>query len=454
MSSPACQEPRCAGRLLVTVFLVALAGHVLAEPPSAPPPAALPQPLTLEAALGLADAMHPDLLLAQAALDGALAEQQAIVARNGFNADLEARLRWIDPLPTAIDQSVADHRLALFLSKTLYDFGYSRASLASAEHQVRVRQYLLTAARQQRRIEIMQRYFDVLLADLRFLRDNEAMAMEYVTLDKLRNQQELGQISDLAVLEQEAAYQRMRQRWVTTQHRQRLTRNYLAVALNHPREVPGELVPPSLGPWPEELPEVETLQAEALENNLELRALRASLDAAREQLVAAGSVHGPVLRGEAAAFEQSREIGSRERWRAGVVLELPLLDGGESDAAVAQAQAEVFRLEAELARREQIIRLGVLDLWMKLDGLRIQREGVEAELDYRELYLDEARSLYEMEVRARLGDAMVRITDAQLAEMEAQLQTELAWAQLHVLLGRQPRAADGGVRQPLKERVR
>ncbi len=433
----AVQETRLAGRMLVAMVLVPFLA--MAAPPETPAP--LPQPLTLEAALRYADALHPDLLVAQAALDAARAEREAIEARNGFNLDLEARLRWIDPLPTAIDQSVEDHRLALFFSKTLYDFGFSHASLAAAEHQVRVRQLLGEAVRQQRRMEIMRRFFDVLLADLRFLRDNEAMAMEYVTLDKLRNQQELGQISDLQVLEQEAAYQRMRQRWVATQHRQRLTRNFLAVALNRPGDIPAELVPPALGPWPAQLPEVESLQAEALEHNLELRALRAGLEAARETLLAAAQTRGPVLRGEAAGFEQSREIGSRERWRAGVVLELPLLDGGERDAAVARAQAEVFRLEAELARREQAVRLAVLDTWMKLDALRIQREGVEAELDYRELYLDEARSLYEMEVRARLGDAMVQITSAQLAELEAQIQTELAWAQLDVLRGRMPRAA-------------
>ncbi len=435
----AVQETRLAGRMLVAMVLVPVLA--LAAPPETPAP--LPQPLTLEAALRYADAVHPDLLVAQAALDAARAERQAIEARNGFNLDLEARLRWIDPLPVAIDQSVEDHRLALFFSKILYDFGYSHASLAAAEHQVRVRQLLGEAVRQQRRMEIMRRFFDVLLADLRFLRDNEAMAMEYVTLDKLRNQQELGQISDLQVLEQEAAYQRMRQRWVATQHRQRLTRNFLAVALNRPGDIPAELVPPALGPWPAQLPEVESLQAEALEHNLELRALRAGLEAAQETLLAAAQTRGPVLRGEAAGFEQSREIGSRERWRAGVVLELPLLDGGERDAAVARAQAEVFRLEAELARREQAVRLAVLDTWMKLDALRIQREGVEAELDYRELYLDEARSLYEMEVRARLGDAMVQITSAQLAELEAQIQTELAWAQLDVLRGRMPRAARG-----------
>jgi hypothetical protein len=73
--------------------------------------------------------------------------------------------------------------------------------------------------------------------------------------------------------------------------------------------------------------------------------------------------------------------------------------------------------------------------WFALQQLRQQGEQARSELAYRELYLDWSRANYEMEVKADLGDAMVRLSDAQLALTKTDFATELGWEQLRVLLG-------------------
>jgi len=81
------------------------------------------------------------------------------------------------------------------------------------------------------------------------------------------------------------------------------------------------------------------------------------------------------------------------------------------------------------------LRHAVLELWLQLQTLKVQREAAGVGRDYRELYLDRSRALYELEVNADLGDAMVRLTEAELAEVDTEFQTALAWARLDALTG-------------------
>lgn len=55
--------------------------------------------------------------------------------------------------------------------------------------------------------------------------------------------------------------------------------------------------------------------------------------------------------------------------------------------------------------------------------------------DYRELYLDRSRALYEMEVKADLGDAMVRVSEAERNLRKIQFDITLGWARLETLVG-------------------
>jgi outer membrane protein TolC len=143
----------------------------------------------------------------------------------------------------------------------------------------------------------------------------------------------------------------------------------------------------------------------------------------------------PHLDGELEASSYSRELGSNDRWRAGVTLSVPIYNGDRINAAVAREEAAVMRLQAELAQAQQELRQSLLDSWFELQQLVLQRDQAKSELNYRELYLDRSRARYEMEVTADLGDAMVRLSDAQLALIKNNFDTALAREQLSALLG-------------------
>ena len=398
--------------------------------------AALPEPLSLDYALSLANEAHPDLQAAAAETDIAQAQRDRARAAYGINASVNAAAIWIEPADYAFDQSRNDSQASLVLSKRLYDFGRTRANVAAADAALSGSQLRYTDTQSQRRLAILERYLDVLLADLRFRVEDEAMAIAYVRVDRTRDQHELGQISEIVLLAAETLYQETRSARYAAQAQQRISRVALAETLNRPGQLSSTLEEPTLDAITAEPPALKSLVAEVLQVNPRLRALRAETEAARERMQAARAVDRPVITGHAEASEYQRQTGDADPWSVGVQLEVPLYSGGRGSAERAQARAEFTRSEAELARAELELRQGAQSLWESIEVLRASREEAQTRIDYRELYLDRSRTLYEMEVNSDLGDAMVVSSQARLRQAELEYQMLLDWARLNALRGR------------------
>ena len=423
-------------QLLVTCILLIGSGVSLSSNQHESGLSPLPEPLTLEFALSQVDIIHPDLQINEAAIEVARAQQQLRESDTGINTRLIGRLRWVEPPSFNPDRSRDDHRIGIEVDKKLYDFGRTKSSLQAVQQNLVSEKLLYEESRQQRRLEIMQRYFDVVLADLSFYQYNEAMAVAFIELDKRRDRSELGQVSDIQVLEQEAEYQRFRKQRVASQNRQRMTRARLAYVLGRPGQLPDTVSrPENLPHLLRTLPEVEQLQMQAVQNSHVLRAIRARLSAAQAELKAARAGDNPVLYGLAEANAYSKERANYDKWRIGVQLEVPLTTGGRVDADAAKQQAEFYRLQAELAAAEEEIKQTVLELWLELDALLIQREQMQAQMDYRELDLDRSRALYELEVKTNLGDSMVRVTEAEREAVLTDFNIALAWEKMDSLTG-------------------
>jgi outer membrane protein TolC len=381
----------------------------------------------------------------------AQARQRESEAQDDLSISLEARARWVQPPSAYSDESIDDHKGSLFVRKSLYDFGRTGSLQQAARSEAQAMAIHYQSQRDQHRIDIMRAFFDVLLADQENFRDNEAMAIAFITLDRVRNRQELGQSSDIEVLEQESHYQSVRYRVLNSESRQRITRSHLANLLNRPGDLPADLVPPNLNQDNRTLPEYEQLLELAMQHNPTLHTLQLELQAAQDRVSSARSEKLPYLDGELEASTYSRELGSSDTWRAGVTLSIPIYNGGRVESAVAVAQAEVMRLRGELTRARQELRQALLQSWFELQRLQRQREQAQSELDYRELYLDRSRANYEMEVKADLGDAMVRLSDAQLALIKNDFDTALAWEHLHAMLGVEPERLNASVTDPMGE---
>ncbi len=394
-----------------------------------------PQSLTLDFVLEHVDQSHPDLQLAEAAVAQARAVQQQAESHYGLRSSLLARLRWIEPSPLAHDPSRQDHRLRLQVSKRLYDFGRTAALEAAAEADLAAQRQRYRDTLNQYRLAVMAAYFDVLLVDLEVIRDNEAMSIGYVNFDRAQSRNELGQLSDIELLRFESLYQLTRARQYASSTRQRTARQRLANLINRSDSLPAELMAPALPDVQRDIPEVAAWFTSAEAANPELIALQVAVQGARERLSAAQAGSYPVLNGQAEVSTYSRESGGNDPWRVGVSLDVPLTTGGETQAQTTQRRAELQAARAHLERRRREIREAVLESWSALHSLRARRQELAVQAEYRDLYLDRSRALYELEMKSDLGDAMTQTSDVRLQQARVDYEITLAWARVRALLG-------------------
>lgn len=395
----------------------------------------LPEPLTLDLALSLIDSKHPDLRFADAELQSAESNLLLTSSNNDLSINFKADARWIEPSTLAPNQSKEDHRLGIYVNKTLYDFGRSSALTDAANQQILSQTLQYLNAKQQHHLNVMKRYFDVVLADLQFYRYNEEMAVAYIQFDKIQNRQKLGQYTDVDVAEKEVEYQRVRRLRTHSQNQQRVTRSLLAQALNRPNNLPTTVSKPELDVVSRKLPEFEVLQKQVIENNPVLSALRTKLAAARNNIEFARASDNPVLTGGLEAHEYERETSSSNKWQANITLDIPLWDGDRVDAAVAKAKAAAYKIEAQLAQQKLAIQQQVLELWLGIETLKIKHEEVLTAMNFSEISLDKSRALYELEVTSDLGYSMVKFSEAERNVVQTNFEIALAWAQLDALSG-------------------
>ncbi|KAB2312975.1 TolC family protein [Betaproteobacteria bacterium SCN2] len=392
-------------------------------------------PLTLEAALSTADAAHPVMQAARADLDLALADEKVAGSVNDATLAAEAILR--RGRPTVGDDDWLDDNVGrLVLRKTLLDFGRESGQVAAARQEVNARQLALMDTRDARRIDIMARFFDVLLADARYGAENEFMAVHYVRWDDSKKRHELGEMSDSQLAELEVRFQDARERRNRSLMAQRATRQRLANALNQPGRLPSVLALPQLGHNDLSLPTYEDLLPLALESNRKLLALQAQLNAVASRSDAIRASRAPTLDVEVIAGDYSRDTSTRDRLSGGLVLNWPLYQGERVDSRLARQVAERTRLEAQVEQARRELSEGLLETLQEIEWLRSSaRPAARAQIDYRDKALDRARAEYELEMRTNLGETMAETQQAAIRASEAEYRLALALARLEALVG-------------------
>ena len=128
-----------------------------------------------------------------------------------FRLDLTGRIREVglsDAAPENDDDS-GDNAASLILSKPLYDFGLQDSREGRIGLQLEALEMQKRLLIEQRRLDILEKYFAVLDADNQFLSENEALAIGYIRYDNAREDQELGATAEIEVLRLQSATTRL-----------------------------------------------------------------------------------------------------------------------------------------------------------------------------------------------------------------------------------------------------
>ncbi len=391
--------------------------------------------LTLEAVLATADAPHPDLDLALAQQESARAEAMLADSLNDFRISLEASLR-SGRNAFYNDRFHPDHQAKLNARKTLLDFGRQQANQLASGQESDARGLQLLDVRAQRRLALMARYFDVLLADMQDAADTEFLAVAYVSWDNAKDRQALGQLAPWELTELESRYMDIRTKRNDTRRKLREKRMLLGAAMNRPGTVLEDLADPLLPLNERKLPEFEPLLSKVLTQNPRLLAQRQLLAAATSRLDAVRADYRPSLEFEAEAAAWTRESSTRDNLRAGLNFVWPLWQGGRDDARLGKEQARFHELQAQHDKLVMELRQAVLEVREEIQYLlESERRGVAVNAAYRDMALERARAEYELELKTNLGNSMAETQMAKLRKRAVEYRLALAWARLEALLG-------------------
>ena len=392
------------------------------------------QVLSLERALQAAEAPHPDLEIALAERDLARADQAFASARGDLSVALEGRLQQAKPSARGSD-IVSDNSLRLSARKNLFDFGRSENAVGAARAVTEARDQNLIEARDQRRIEIMTRFFEVLLADMQAVADGEYMTVAFLNFDRGRENFEQKLIPKVDLSELEARFQNLFLKRNQSQQQQRLTRELLAEAMNQPGQLVSELEDPTLPGNERALPAFEALGG-LIEQSPSIQSSKKLLDASRQRLEAVRAENHPSLDAEVEANEAERRLSGRDTFRAGVVLSWPLYQGNRNASLLAREQAQFHKLQAETEKRKRKLTQTVLTLLIEAEQLqKSARNAAKVQVDFRDLALDRARAQYEVELRTNLGESEAATVEAKLRQRAVEYQLALTLAKLEALLG-------------------
>ncbi|MGA7595657.1 MAG: TolC family protein [Gallionella sp.] len=392
--------------------------------------------LTLQAALAAADSDHPDLLMAEADRDSAAAERDIAGSQRDTRIDLEGILRSGRPTAGVPDFS-NDNSIRLTARKTIYDFGRSDDAELAAAFELKAREADLTSTLDRRRLDIMARYFDVLLADMQYTVDNELMAVYYVNYDQGKDRLAQGQISSVELAELETRYQDILLKRNASAERQRITRAMLANAMNRHGELPGDLEDPKLPGNQRTLPDYETLLPIMLNHNPRLHAQQEMLAASQQRIASLRAETGPTLDAEIEAADYSRPATTRNNYSAGLILSWPLYQGNRSDSRIAREMARFNKLQAGTEKLKMDLTQALLETFLDITRLQgTARTAAQKYTEYRDLQLERSRGLYELELKSNLGTSMSETSDARLRTRRNEYQLALSFARLEALLGK------------------
>jgi len=393
------------------------------------------KPLTLEAALASVESLHPDLQMAQAERDSARADRDIAASRLDSSVYFEGILR-SGSRSNAPQEFAPDNSVRLVARKTLYDFGRSSAAEQAGIAELNAREADVITALDKRRLEVMSRYFEVLIADLQYTADNEMMAVIFVGFDHGKENFSAGKISAIELAELESRYQDFLVRRTASAQRQRITRAMLANAMNRPGDLPGDLEEPKLDGNERVLPEYESLLGVMYAKNPRLLAQQEMLAASQQRLESLRAEKGPQLDAEVQAADYSRSTVTRDNLSAGLILSWPLYQGNRADARVAKELAQSNRLQAGADKLKMELTQAMLETYLEITQLKnAARSAAKKQADYRDLVLERSRGLYELELKSNLGTSMADTVEANLRMRRTEYLLALAFARLEALLG-------------------
>ena len=397
-----------------------------------------PEPLQLTDALAFADNnIHPATRGAE--LDYEQAQADASFHNSSNQLKLEAIVvpQRVDRVAPGADSSLNDSYATLRLTHPLYDFGRKKAAKAQANLSLDITRQRMDYVRAQKQVEILRRFFDVLIADLEYGLANEKMTLAFLRYSRYQEEFEMFEAhAEVDVLDLETIYrERFTLRQAANFRRIDVRRN-LGIELGYTDYIPRDLATPDLSRYVErEVPEFDQLLEQILSQNYDMQQAKLGLEKAQQDAQVSESKYQPQLDAVLEATKWQEETGSRNAASIGLRLHVPLVAGEHKSRDKRMSQINIERAQLALTEAEHEIRKRAFKLWKSLSLHHLDLSAAQVRLNYRDQYMDRARTLYELEESSDLGDAQAELLRALLEIQRSEFNLALTWSEIDALMG-------------------
>ncbi|MCE7870357.1 hypothetical protein DYH09_08275 [bacterium CPR1] len=330
------------------------------------------------------------------------------------------------PVPTQITENF-NYSVGISLRQAIYTFGRLHWRTQAAELAQRARREDLS--REQNRVleEVTLAYLEVLKSQDRVSLAEANLKARQEGLQNARSLLANGAAPRFDLVRDEAALAQAQEGLLEARNLATITRATLFSLMGRPDDgsqlavVEEDEAPPQ---------DLQAAKMRALATRPELAALTWSVEAARARIQVAESEDNPSL-GFETSYQRRNPVGfnKADQWVTGLVLTIPLFDGGVSEARAGQAEEVVKQLEA---MRDEAVRLVSLDLERLSSDLTTRHQRVEVArkgLEQAEEAARVARLRYQegISVNVELLDTESALTRARLDLLNARYDYLGAW---------------------------
>lgn len=298
-------------------------------------------------------------------------------------------------------------------------FGRVSAAVDAATADAQQSAALFQSVRLALQADVAQAHFLIRRLDAEAALFRDTVALRRQTLDLVQRRFDAGAISELDLARARTEYASAQSQSLAVERRRAAAEHALAILLGRP--------PASFAAAPAPLDRVTLsipagLPSSLLERRPDIAAAERAMAAANARVGVAKAAFFPRLTLTGAFGYESSQIGDLLQWSSrsfilgplvGTVLSLPIFDGGQRDARLAQAKA---RYEEDVARYRQAVLTAFREVEDGLSGLRIlgEQAGVQDEA-----VASAERAAQLSRVQYRAGDAgYLDVIDADRAVLQ------------------------------------
>lgn len=312
-------------------------------------------------------------------------------------------------LRQSLEQQEDDHRLYFYLNKTLFD-NDQNAKLAVSQTELDIQTKQLSHLQKLHRFNVIQTFFDGVLADLEYDYLTQILALSAVGYNYAQDDFEFGYISEVELVGKQTQTQLDFTRRLKVEHKQINHRNKLASLFRKPKERPDKLSYPKLKKYLDYQAKNEDEWYQLVNKyNIVLQILQQEITALKNQKNHYKKHRQWTLNGYTQLGEQTYNKEKEGNYRFGIKLNIPLNNNHREDE-LKTITLEIQQKQLELSKQSDELNTEILALFLTFQHLKQQHFALIKQKQYLQFSLDKASLEYEMRLSRNIGNAMILVT--------------------------------------------